>query len=264
MRRSPAVTLLVVLTVLPVGLIAQQANQTVTPPTRDPQAFTVLQRAFAAMGNALPADSVAMGTITIVAGTQTETGTIRIQTRGTDQSMEDINTDLTHRKVVYSHFAASETKGSVSKKMSLQLALTSQPLDFSLPLLSAALNQPDISLQYVGGETIDGSAVLHIRAINTFASLSTLQVASKYTQKDIWVDAGSSLVRKISFTTQAMEGRSVPHVLLEVEYSEYRAVGGVMYPFEVKKSLNGTPWTTISIQSVSFNNGLTDTDFQVN
>ena len=57
-----------------------------TPPSivRDQQALTVLQNAISAMGNAVPGDSVATGSVTIVAGTKTDDGTVRITTRGTE------------------------------------------------------------------------------------------------------------------------------------------------------------------------------------
>jgi hypothetical protein len=37
----------------------------------------------------------------------------------------------------------------------------------------------------------------------------------------------------------------------------------VLYPFQINKSYNGTPWEAITIQSVSFNTGLTTAQFQV-
>jgi hypothetical protein len=57
---------------------SQQAAQSPSAaPVRDPQAVAALRQAFAAMGGRLPADTVATGTITIVEGSRTETGTIR-------------------------------------------------------------------------------------------------------------------------------------------------------------------------------------------
>ena len=47
MRRSLAVATLVVLSALPVSLLAQQSTQTATAPARDPQAIAVLRQALA-------------------------------------------------------------------------------------------------------------------------------------------------------------------------------------------------------------------------
>jgi hypothetical protein len=158
---------------------------------------------------------------------------------------------------------ASQTEGTVTRKLGAQLAITSQTADFPLPLLAGGLNQPDISLQYVGLESLDGTSAHHIHLSNTFASRSALQSLSRFSDQDIWIDAGSGLVRKVSFTMRAAAGQGAPSTLMEIEFSDYRAVNGVQYPFEIKKSMNGTPWTTITIQTVTFNNGLSDADFQV-
>src|ERR1700687_4223002 len=72
------------------------------PVTRDAQAVTLLQTSVGAMGGNVPSDSVATGSIKIVAGSQTSTGTIRILTRGTDQSSEQITLPEATRTVTYS------------------------------------------------------------------------------------------------------------------------------------------------------------------
>jgi hypothetical protein len=61
-------------------------------PTSDPQAVAAIQQAAIAMGGSAPSDSTATGTITTVAGSPTENGTITILTRGTDQTSEQIQT----------------------------------------------------------------------------------------------------------------------------------------------------------------------------
>jgi len=260
MRRSPAVALFVVLLVLPVALIAQQANQTVTAPTRDPQAVAVLQKAFAAMGNALPADSVATGTVTIVEGSSKDDGTIRIATRSHDQSVEDITLPNDHRVVVYSRLAAAETRGGKTKTVSLELSLSSQTPDFPLPLVEWALNSPDAAVSYAGLELLDGESMHHIRIWNAFASIPALQSRSEFSIRDIWIDPGRFLPRKISYHRRD-GGRAVPRIPLEVFFTDYHAIGGILYPFLIEKNFNGTPWTTITITNVKLNTGLSDADF---
>src|SRR5258708_18259388 len=84
------------------------AAQEPPPVKRDPQSLTVVQRALTAMGGTIPADSVATGTITIVAGSRTDNGTIRILTRGPDQSAEHIQLPGEIRSVIYSRGQANE------------------------------------------------------------------------------------------------------------------------------------------------------------
>jgi hypothetical protein len=262
MRRSTAVSLLVVLSVLPVGLIAQQANQTVTPPTRDPQAIAILQHAVAAMAITVPADSSATGTVTVVEGSTTQTGSIHILTRGTSQTAETITLPDSQRAVVYSNGDAIETSGGQSANPPLQLIVTDQCADFPLPLVLSALNNSDEAFQYVGSETLNGILVQHVRVWNSFASKPLLSGLAPFSTRDIWLDPTSGLPLKLTYSRRA-GGGAVPAFPVEIFFSNYTKVNGVLYPFGIKKSYNGTPWQVITVQSVSFNTGLTDARFAV-
>jgi len=262
MRRSPAYTILAFLFLLPVSLLAQQTPQTAKAPVRDQQAIAVLQQSFAAMGRTLPADSLATGTVTIVEGSNTHEGTIRITTRGHDQSLEDITTSTDHRIVVYSRLSATETKGGKTVAASFELSASSQSPDFPLPFIAWALTSPDAGAVYVGLEELNGEQLHHIRIYNAFASIPALQSASEFTIRDVWIDANRFHPRKIAYQRRRAGG-AVPRIPVEVFFADYRNVGGVLYPFQIQKNLNGTPWTTITISAVQFNTGLSDTDFPV-
>jgi hypothetical protein len=257
MRRCFAVASLQFLFVLPISLFAQQSST-----AREPQAIAVLQKAVAAMGNTLPADSVATGTVTLVEGSRTEEGTIRIATRGADQTSEDITLPSGQRVVVYSNGDAKEITGSQSANPPLQLIVTDQCPDFPLPLILSTLNNPDEAFQYIGAETLNETSVQHIRLWNTFSSKPRLQKLAAFSVRDIWLDTTSGLPLKLAYSRRA-GGGAVPAIPIAVSFSQYTNVNGVLYPFQVNKSYNGTPWQTISIQSVSFNTGLTDAHFVV-
>src|SRR5260370_37413169 len=83
-------------------------QQSATVVLRDPQTLAVLQSSIASMG-ALPRDSTASGTVTIVEGSSTSSGTMQIQTRGLDQSSEQFRLPGTIRLLVYSKGEAAET-----------------------------------------------------------------------------------------------------------------------------------------------------------
>ena len=253
-RRCVLLVLFGLLCPLPVG--AQQ------PVPRDPRALAILAQSLAAMGGTVPRDSVATGTVVLVAGSLTETGTLRILIRGVDQTASQIQTQDRSRQETYSGGLASLKEGSSTKALSLELAASSQWLGFPLILIAAALNNPDIAFQYVGLETLDGLAVHHVRLWNTFSSNPEMRHLAEFTVKDLWLDASSSLPRKLSCIRRAASGAE-PGIPLDVYFSDYRNVGGVLYPFRIEKSLNGTPWATITIQSVAFNTGLTDADFPI-
>jgi hypothetical protein len=236
------------------------AAQTQTPP-QDPQAISVLQRSVAAMGTTPPSDSTANGTITTVAGSLTENGTITILTRGTNQTSEQIQTPhgLT---IVYSQGQASSVTGSTPTPLPMELTVTSQSAFFPLALLVGALNNADTAYKYVALETLNGASAHHIQLWNSFTSTPKLQGLANFSVRDIWIDAGSSLPTKISYTHRDARGAS-PGISMEASYSNYQSVSGVLYPYSIQASFNGTPRATITIQNVALNTGLTDSNFPI-
>lgn len=242
---------------------AQQSPPGSSPaqPIRDPRAVAALQQAVLTMGTAVPSDSTALGTVTIVAGSKTEQGTIRILTRGTGQTSEEVQTPGEDRKLVFSQGQASETVGTTATPVPLERAATSQCRDFPLPFLVSLLNNPDEVLQFVGPEQV-GVSALHIRATNTYASLKRLQSLTEFSITDLWIDASSALPLKI-VQVQRDGGGSAPRTRMEVFFADYQNTGGVLYPRTIQKSWNGTPWMTITVQGVTYNTGLTDADFPV-
>jgi hypothetical protein len=238
------------------------AWQTATAPTRDPQSIAILQRSIINMGSTLPADSVASGSVEIVAGSQATQGTVRILTRGTAQSLVQITTPDASQTCIYSNGRANELTGATVTVLPLELVVTSQAADFPIPFLAALLNDPDTSFQYVALEASNGLSLHHIQAWDSFASQPTLQALADFSLRDIWIDASSGLPQRISYVRRPAHG-AVAGVAIDLFYSNYQNSSGRLYPSTIQKSLNGTPWATITIQNVAFNTGLTDSDFPV-
>jgi hypothetical protein len=247
---------------LPAFVGAQQSSGPTQAPQRDPQAIALLQQAVAAMASSAPTDSSATGTVTIVEGSSTETGSIKILTLGPSQTSETITLTSEQRVVVYANGNARETAASQSSSLPSELAISDQCPDFPLPVMLAALNNPDEAFHYVAAETLDGTAVQHIQFWNSFTSNPHQQNLAPFSTKDVWIDSASGLPLKISYFRRAGSG-AVPAVPVEVFFSNYTKINGVLYPFQINKSYNGTPWEAITIQSVSFNTGLTTAQFQV-
>lgn len=246
-----------------VSLFLSQAPAPIpTTPQRDLQAVAILQQSVRTMGGSAPSDSIATGTAQIVAGSDTQQGTVRILTRGTDQSSEQFQFSSTTGSVTYSRGSAAETTNGATRRLSLERSATSQSLCFPLRFLAAALANPDESFQYIGPELIGTQSTQHVRVRDTYASRSALQSLADFTVYDVWIDSATGLPVRIS-TVRREGGGSSPRIALDVSYSNYQTVAGIAYPFTVQQSLNGTPWLTIAITNVQLNTGLTDADFAV-
>ena len=240
--------------------VIQQA--TISVP-RDPQAALALQRAFAAMGGVVPDDSVATGIIRITSGSQTETGTIRILTKGTSESLEQLTTASMSQSIVFSQGQATEQIGSSVKPLYLERAASSQSALFPLMIVGAALSNADTAYQSVGMETLNGASVIHVRIWNTFASQPDWRGITEFTVRDFWFDSQSALPIKLAYIQRETGGNGSPGISVEVFYSNFQNSGGILYPSSAVKWLNGTPWMTTQISAVSYNTGLTDSSFPI-
>ena len=150
--RVPGLAFLFLFVSPSIGFAAQQ--QVAQAPQRDPQAVALLQRSLAAMGGAVPADCVVTGTVTIVAGSETETGSIRILARGFDQIAEQIETPDQSRSEVYSQQSGTFSIDGTPNAMSLETAVSAQLVDVPLFAVAAVLSNPDFSVRVVGREVI--------------------------------------------------------------------------------------------------------------
>jgi hypothetical protein len=251
------------LSVAAVLLLVPACASAQSAPSRDPQALAVLQQAITAMGGSAPNDSTATATINTSSGAATDTGTVVVMTRGNDQTSEQMQTGSATVTLVYSQGTAAQVQGETVTPIPMESAVTSQSADFPLPLLVGMLNDPDSAYAYIGLETLNGANAHHIQLWTTFASVPSLTAIATFSVRDIWLDVASGLPLRISYEDHLGQGAS-SSVAFDVMFSNYAAVNGVQYPFLITKSVNGTPWATITITNVVFNTGLTDTNFPVN
>ena len=252
------ISLLVFLTTYLLNPQAPAGSQTVV--VRDTQAVSALQAAWSAMGGSVPNDSIAHGTISITAGTRTESGSFSLLTRGTTQSSEQIAATFTNETLVYSNGGSVLTVDQTTQSLSMEASQSSQSAVFAMPLLAQLLSTPGIVMQFIGMEAVNGASCEHVRTWNSFNSSPKLQFLSDFTTKDFWIDTASGVVKRLSYQIRDAGG-DAPITTMDIYYHDYRSMGGVLYPFFIQKSWNGTPWATITIQTVLFNSGLSDSNF---
>jgi hypothetical protein len=255
---SPFAALLLI--VVPAFSQTQTSTQ---PLVRDPQALTLLQGAATAMGNSTPNDSTATGSITTVAGPTTDTGTVKILTKGTaETAVEAQMASGSNWSVIYSNGEANRVDATGNVALPLEQVASSQSNYFPLPVISGVLTNSDACYQYIGLETLNGSSVQHVRVWNSYNSTAYMQFLSGFTVLDLWLDATSGLPAQVSFISRS-GGGSTPKIPITVFFSNYKNVNGVLYPYQIQQTVNGTLWATITIQSVIFNSGLSDANFPV-
>ena len=227
------------------------------------QASQVLVKSSQVMGGSPPADTVATGTATVVAGTDTASGTVKVLTKNSDQSLEETSLPNGVSRIIYSHGAAAIlVPGSALQQVSMERAMSGQSAVYPLPLIAQILSSPDSVYELVGTEDVAGISCFHILTWNSFISHPKVQFLSEFTKRDIWVEVQTGLVRRLSYEIRDAGG-AVPRLSMDVYYSDYRNIGVGLYPYDVRESMNGTPWMKITIQSAVANTGLSDSEFQI-
>jgi hypothetical protein len=133
-------------------------------------------------------------------------------------------------------------------------------------LLAELLSRTDVTLHYLGLISLQGRTVHHIKTTTIYRTAAvddgTLSdQLTKNSRLDLFVDATTNLVAKISFTQISFTDwrRGLP---VEILYDDYRHVEGMRIPFRQKRLLGGNLTSELSITSASFNVGLRPVDVE--
>jgi hypothetical protein len=226
---------------------------------QDPQGLAILTQTFKALGGTLPVDSQASGTFDRVTGGIEDSGTIQILTRGYTQTAETITSGGNTTEIVYSQGYAAQKDEKGSALFSLEYSLSADSAVFPLITVAAAIQDPNSTIQFVGKETLNGVDAYHLTVSRGLADQNFKDLLA-FSQKDIWVATDTGLPLEISYQMRDGEA-SAPSIAAALFFSDYRSVNEVMYPFLISKNVNGPPYMTIKISSVSFGVGLSDQDF---
>jgi hypothetical protein len=244
-------------------VFAQSSSASATSSvSRDAQALIVLQQSLLKMGT--PNDVSATGSVVTTEGSATRNGNVRIRIRGQNQTSEEFQFGGDSLDVTYSKGRALSRTPAGARKLNGPDTLASQSTIFPAPLLASMISNPDVTIENLGIETLDGSQAYHLVLIDTFRSLPDSQEFSPLTRREIWVDSSSGLVTQMSWRRYNGIGPADYSVPFVTRYADYILENGVFYPHHIDISLNGTAWANIQISSVAVNTGLTDADFQVN
>jgi hypothetical protein len=231
---------------------SQQPAQTVLP--------AVLTEAVARFGQVPPADSVVNAQVDITAGSTHESGTLRSLTRGPIETADEWALPSGNRREVFSeNFIAPRSSGH-NRGHSFEESLTAQSALFPLPWLAAKIAEKDLQIEDLGAETIESGSSQHLRLSRAWQSDKVLKAYAKFTVSDLWLDSGTGLPSKIAFERRKGWG-AVPAIHVSIEYSDYRSVQGIQYPFHIKQYVNGTLWADIHVQDVRFNTGVAASEF---
>jgi hypothetical protein len=240
-----------------------------TPVTRDPQAVALAGASLATLSGKLAISDVTLtGTATVTVGPDIESGNFTLKGLGTTESRLDLNLTKGLTSEIRNTDPTGAPQGFLIKSSASAVpyaqhnCMTSAVWFFPALSVLAQINDPTVSVSFVGQETRDGEAVNHIQFNTQSTSLgpsSSLQLG----QTDLYLDSTSNLPVVMIFMTHP-DSNALTNIPVEIDFGDYQVVNGVTVPLRIQKFFNGTLLLDLTVQNVSVNTGLTDSAFASN
>lgn len=242
-------------------------GQDQTTGVRDSGARTVLSESLAAAGGE-PAitkihDFVASGEVTYYWTRRAVKGDVTVRSRGTHQFRLDANlSDGTHSNIVNGPKSLRKAPNGNLTTLRSKAALRVASVTFPLLQVLIAVQDKSFRVSSAGLVTYGGQLAFDILVEKVFpARQDPLAAMRGATKAHIYVDAKSFVIRGIRDTVDSMNGGrgECPD---EMQFSDYRAVDGILVPLSITEMIGGQRTMTIQLKQITFNTGLTDSDFE--
>jgi hypothetical protein len=233
---------------------------------RDPQAITIITKALNAAGGigtlAAIQDFTASGTVSYNWGESPVQGNVTVKGRGLAQFRLDATLPEGAHSWVMNNGTALEKHhdGTVTP---LPFTLTLRPANSTFPFfrLLAVLQDTSWSISSVGTVEYDGQQAYSIGLQRTYTDgTDPTGFKSTATKSDFIIDPNTFLVLSIQDKAYRKDGGpgDAPH---EMQFSAYKSFNGILVPSSVTELIGGQQTATIQLNQITFNSGLTDTDF---
>lgn len=228
-------------------------------PQRDPQAVALLARSHAAMGGAAlsgVSDTRAEITIRSHTGGAIVESTAVLKTLGRKAwRMEGSGAGGNSATVINGDRGSSNANGEAQEFPVIAVA---EAGNWRIPWLSIIgdWNEPDIEATYVGLE--ENGTVHRVRLQRKPAN----GFAEVYGPCDVLIDAQTGLPLKLTFSMHPPENLLVD-VPVEVDYSEYRQIHGLLIPVRIRFHIGRTLASETVVNQFSLNVGASPAEFEV-
>jgi len=238
------------------------AQQTVR---RDPSAIQFLSQAAAAAGgsSALSAiqDFTATGTGVHNWGAAPQQGQVMIKALGLTQFRMDTDVSQGTLSLIVSngsgeYISPNGTKSSISYQNIANMGSVTCPV----LKIAAALLSPGTAIMDMGLAQINGVQARQVRIQQTFPSDPT-GTFSKLATEDFFFDPTTALLLETQDYLHPDNMASNAPLLHVVDFAQYQTFSGIVVPTSIAEAVNGQQTWKIQMTSISFNSGLTSSDF---
>lgn len=235
---------------------------------RDPQAVALAGQALTALTGRTQINDVTLtGTVTRTAGSDTEEGNVTLKALGLADSRFDLSLPSGQRSGVRNSANGFPQGYWITPDGTVHTVAAHNCLvdaAWFFPALSslAAITNPNLAMSYIGSEIQRGIPVQHIRFWLYEPNSGAPDFIAQVSTMDFYLDSQSFLPVMVTFNTHP-EGDGGTNIPVEIDFSNYQVVNGDPVPFHIQKFLNGSLLLDVTVQAVTLNSGLTDSDFSV-
>ncbi|MGA2981878.1 MAG: hypothetical protein ABSD76_19965 [Terriglobales bacterium] len=236
------------------------------PPVSDPQALSLVSQSMTALtGGTSMSDVTLRGAAKWIVASSSETANATLRAKGTKESRFDMTLGVGPRSEIRNDNSSTSlgevlaSDGTVHP-WSIGNCLTNASWFFPQLSVLGATGDPTLIFVYVGLESRNGVSVQHIQSYRyTSMSAATTRLLSTM---DIYLDATSFLPTAFAFNTTPIRG-AAQNIGVEADFSNYKSVNGIQVPFRIQRYVAGNLGFDLSVMSVQFNSGLSDSLFAI-
>jgi hypothetical protein len=234
----------------------------------NPQALSFASQSIAALtGGSAIGDVTLTGSVTWSGGATPETGAATLLASGTGESRMNFvfsSGTWTEIRDASTGVALGQwiAPSGAAGLFAFQNCMTDAAWFF--PALGSLAAAQNVVLNYIGQETRNGEIVQHIQSYISQANPAGAKPSpQQLSTMDFYLDATTFLPAAIIFNAHPDNSAS-GNLVIEVDFSTYQTLNGIMVPTRIQRSLQGNVLVDITVTGASFNTGLPLSDFTIN
>jgi hypothetical protein len=235
-------------------------------PRRDSSAIAFLSQAASVASGGVDLGSIqdfaASGTITHFWGDSPKEGQLAVKSRGLSQfRLNSVLPEGIWSFIVDNGAGEIAFPNGRATAIAYHNHMNSGSLTWPILKVNAALQDHTATVIDMGLVRLGSGQAQQIRIQENFPSDPT-GLFSKLTIRDYFFDSSSFLllrVRDIEHPDNDAKNGALEHT---VDFANYQAVNGMLVPFSISEKVGGQQTWQIQLSSITFNTGLSDSDFQ--
>jgi hypothetical protein len=159
----------------------------------------------------------------------------------------------------------STEEGEKISPLSTENAANLANLTFPINHVTAALNESDTQISFVGIEKREGRSIYRVR-VKGRLGVTTRTTPAGSVSKDLLIDALTFDIVSVEdhpYRTYGPHGHADEIAPREIDFADVRTVDGLQVPFSISTKLHGQRALSVHLTQVTVNSNIGDEEFQI-